>query len=138
MYQVIFRIPVRVFDWMPSWLPDSIPIFGYGLMLFCAFLATTWLASWRARKEGINKVHIQDLAVWIFGLGILGARITYMIQYKVPIQNFFEIWKGGLVFYGSFLGGLIGYLLAHFLIVRRYGLSFWKMADVIADRKSVV
>src|SRR5262245_13478034 len=120
MYQVIYKIPFRFFAWLPDWWPDYLPIFGYGLMLFCAFLATTWLASWRAKKEGVDKVYIQDLALWIFGLGILGARVTYMIQYRDDFRgqnlflSFFQLWKGGLVFYGSFIGGLIGYVLAHF------------------------
>ena len=42
MRQVVFRIPVRIFDWMPDWLPDGIPIYGYGLMLFVAFVIRTW------------------------------------------------------------------------------------------------
>lgn len=132
MHQILFRIPLRVFDWMPTWVPDSIPIFGYGFMLFCAFIACTWLAGRLAAREGIDKVHIQDLAIWIFTSGIIGARIVYMVQYKVPIERFFEIWKGGLVFYGSFIGGIFGYIAAHILIVRKHNLSAWKMIDIIA------
>lgn len=132
MHQILFRIPIRVFDWLPTWLPDSIPIFGYGSMLFCAFIATTWLASRLAAREGIDKTHIQDLAIWIFTSGIIGARIVFMIQYKVPIQHFFEIWNGGLVFYGSFIGGVIGYAAAHIFIIRKHGLAIGKMIDIIA------
>ncbi len=132
MQQVIFRIPLRVFDWLPSWLPDSIPVFGYGFMLFCAFIACSMLASRLARRDGIPQVHVQDLAIWIFATGIIGARIWYMIQYQVPIDEFFQIWKGGLVFYGSFIGGTIGYIAAYYLIIRRHGLSIWKIIDIVA------
>jgi phosphatidylglycerol:prolipoprotein diacylglycerol transferase len=132
MYQVIYRIPVRVFNWMPAWLPDYLPIFGYGSMLFCAFLVCIALANWRAKRLGIDKNHIQDLALWIFGTGILGARITFMVQYHEPVENFFKIWNGGLVFYGSFIGGAVGYAFGHFFIIRKHGLSVRKMADIIA------
>lgn len=132
MQQVLLRIPIRVFDWMPTWLPESIPVFGYGFMLFCAFIACTLLANRLAKREGIASVYIQDLAVWIFASGIIGARIWYMVQYRLPVEQFFQIWNGGLVFYGSFVGGTIGYILAYFLIIRRHGLSLWKIADIIA------
>src|SRR5262249_17913381 len=51
--------------------------------------------------------------------------------------EFFEIWKGGLVFYGSAIGGVAGYALAHCFVVRRHGLSVWKMADIIAPPVAV-
>jgi prolipoprotein diacylglyceryltransferase len=131
MRQVLFHIPVYVF---PD-LPDGIPIYGYGMMLFVAFVACTLLASWRAQKEGIAKEHLQDLAIWIFVFGILGARITFMVQYRDQFDSvwqFFRIWDGGLVFYGSAVGGLVGYALAYFFILRKYHISTWKMADIIA------
>lgn len=132
MHQVIFRIPLRVFNWLPQWLPDSIPIFGYGFMLFCAFVACSMLASRLAKRDRIPQVYVQDLAIWIFATGILGARVWFMIQYKLPIEQFFQIWNGGLVFYGSFIGGTIGYVAAYFLIIRRHGLSIWKIIDIVA------
>src|SRR5437764_726164 len=111
MRQVLFRIPIHT-----SFFPDGIPIYGFGMMLFVTFVATTWLAGRRAQKEGIAKEYLQDLAIWIFVGGIVGARIVYMLQYKIPLWplwNFFRIWEGGLVFYGSAIGGLAGYGLAY-------------------------
>jgi prolipoprotein diacylglyceryltransferase len=109
MYQVLFRIPIRVFDWMPSWLPTEIPIFGYGAMLFLAFIFCSRLAAWRAAKENLQPAHIYDVTIWLFACGIFGARVTFMIENHRPISEFFVIWRGGLVFYGSFIGGVIGY-----------------------------
>lgn len=137
MHQVIFRIPLKPFTWLPSWWPEQVPLFGYGLMLFITFLVTYWLAGRRARQEGMNPQHVQDLGVWIFGAGIIGARITYMIQYGVPIQDFLKIWEGGLVFYGSAVGGVVGYALAYFFIIRRHGLSSWKIADAVAPAVAI-
>src|SRR5437588_13039550 len=127
MLQVLFRIPIKT-----DLTPDGIPIYGFGLMLFCAFLVCTWLGGRRGEREGIPREHIQDLAIWIFIGGLLGARITYMIQYEEPIGNFFKIWDGGLVFYGSAIGGAVGYALAYVFVLREYNVSSWKMGDVIA------
>jgi prolipoprotein diacylglyceryltransferase len=46
--------------------------------------------------------------------------------------EFFKIWDGGLVLYGSVIGGIVGYILAYVLVFRKQGLSSWKLADVIA------
>jgi phosphatidylglycerol---prolipoprotein diacylglyceryl transferase len=114
------------------------PIFGYGMMLFLAFMACTWLASRLCLREGIAPQRAQDLAIWVFVFGILGARITYMIldyhgeDLLELVGKFFKIWEGGLVFYGSLIGGAIGYGLAYLRVLRRYHISSWKMADVIA------
>ena len=137
MHQVLIRIPLKPFAWLPDWWPEQVPIFGYGMMLFVTFLVTTWVAGRRARREGMNPQHVQDLGIWIFGAGIIGARITFMIQYGVPVQDFFKIWEGGLVFYGSALGGVVGYALAYIFIIRRYGLSSWKIADAVAPAVAV-
>jgi prolipoprotein diacylglyceryltransferase len=127
MLQVLFRIPIHT-----SLTPDGIPIYGFGLMLFVAFLACTWLASRRAQREGIAKEYLQDLAIWIFVGGIVGARIVFMIQYHRPIEEFYKIWEGGLVFYGSALGGVAGYALAYLFVIRKHNLSSWQLADIVA------
>ncbi|GIW78336.1 MAG: hypothetical protein KatS3mg105_0143 [Gemmatales bacterium] len=121
MHQVIFRIPYL-----------DVPIYGFGLMLFLAFIVCSILLSRRARREGIDAEHVQNLLIWVFIPGIIGARIVYMIQYHQPVSSFFKIWEGGLVFYGSAIGGVVGYIAAYFLIIRRYQLSGWKIADIIA------
>lgn len=128
MQQVLFHIPIRI----PGWLPDGIPIYGYGTMLFLAFLLGTWIAGRRAKKAGISPNHIQDLAIWLFVFGIAGARLTYMIVYGVPFAHFFRLWDGGLVFYGSVIGGLVGFVFAYIFVIRRHHLSGWTIVDVIA------
>jgi phosphatidylglycerol---prolipoprotein diacylglyceryl transferase len=124
MQQVLFHVPIL------GW-----PIYGYGFMLFCAYVGCMWLAVRLARRVGVPKEPIQDLAVWLFITGILGARLTYIVEYWDKFQGwgqFFAVWDGGLVFYGSVFGGLIGYALAYSLQLRKYGVSHWKMLDIIA------
>jgi prolipoprotein diacylglyceryltransferase len=55
-----------------------------------------------------------------------------MIQYHVAPWDFYKIWEGGLVVYGAVPGGIIAYFLAYYFQLRKYGVSNWKMADIIA------
>ncbi len=113
----------------------EIPIYGYGTMLFLAFVFCTWLAVRLGRREGISKKRVQDLAVWIFISGVIGCRAVFMIQYhenySSPLE-FFKLWDGGLVFYGGPIGALIGYFIGYFLWFRADHISNWKVADLIA------
>src|SRR5436305_9026177 len=72
MQPILFRIPI------PN-NPNGLPVYGFGMMLFVTFIATTWMASRRAVKVGIAREVIQDVAVWVFLGGILGARLTYLL-----------------------------------------------------------
>lgn len=127
MFQVLFRLPIHT-----NWTPDGIPVYGFGAMLFLAFVVCTWLAGRWSKREGIDKDRVLDLALWVFVGGIVGARIVYMIQYDVPREDFYKIWEGGIVFYGSALGGWAGYGLAYLLWFRKTKINTWQLADVVA------
>jgi prolipoprotein diacylglyceryltransferase len=137
MQPILFRIPITA---------EGIPVYGFGMMLFVTFLATTWMASWRAEKVGIGRAVIQDLAIWIFLGGILGARLTYLLtvqedpQGRVGLTDPWEIlkklpriWDGGIVFYGAAVGGTVAYFIGYYLIFRhKENLTTLRLADVIA------
>jgi prolipoprotein diacylglyceryltransferase len=136
MKQVLFYIP-------NPWFPDGLPVFGFGMMLFITFLVTTWLASRRAQREGIAKEHIENLVIWLFVGGLLGARITFLLE-EAPWMGFVNflkqlprIWEGGIVLYGSIMGALVGYLCAYLLIFRRFHLSTLKLADICAPSLAI-
>jgi phosphatidylglycerol:prolipoprotein diacylglycerol transferase len=128
MRQVIYWIPLKLGDW----LPHGIPIYGYGLMLTLAFLICPWLAGRRAARVGIRKELMHDLAIWLFLGGIVGARLTFIWVEGESITRFFRIWDGGLVFYGSAIGGFVAYLLAYFFVLRKQHVSSWLLADIVA------
>jgi prolipoprotein diacylglyceryltransferase len=127
MRQILFWIPIKT-----SLNPDGIPIYGFGLMLFLSFIASMWLVNRRAEREGVDKDRLLDLALPIFVGGIIGARIVFMIQYGIPWQQFLRFWEGGIVFYGSAIGGWLGYMLAWWISFRKYHISTWKIADIVA------
>jgi phosphatidylglycerol:prolipoprotein diacylglycerol transferase len=130
MYQVLFHIPI----FKDEFPPDGIPIHGFGVMLFITFILGVWFLGWQSRRNtGTNlpRERNQDLVIVLFICGLVGARITYMIQYGVPARQFFRIWEGGIVLYGGIIAGILAYLAFFYLVLRRAGVSFWKLADVV-------
>lgn len=130
MRQILFDIPL---DWLHAgW---HIPIYGYGLMLFVAYLLCTTLGRRLCRREGIDEQIIPDLAIWLFVSGILGGRIVYVVEYWdnfLDKWQIFKLWDGGLVLYGAVAGGVIGYFAYDYFVLRKLNVSKWKMVDVVA------
>lgn len=114
MRPILFTIPIL----------GGIKVFGYGTMLFLAFLASTRLAAWISRREKLDPEVIYDLTIWVFIGGLFGARVFYVIQYwESTIHSFwdiFRVWKGGIVLYGSIMGGTTAFFL--YWALRRFPL----------------
>ena len=138
MQQVLFTLPI----FKNSFPPDGIPMYGFGAMLFICFVAVTLWGSQRARRTAdMPPERFQDMVIWLFVSGIVGARVLYMIQYShtFPDQSlagllsaFFKIWEGGIIFYGSALGGVIGYGIFYHFVLRRLHIDGWRLADAVA------
>jgi phosphatidylglycerol:prolipoprotein diacylglycerol transferase len=97
-----------------------------------AFFTAIFIAVRRARQEGLNPNVIFDLAIWILISVVIGARIWYVAEhfseYAENPFDVFKIWQGGLVFYGGFVGAVVGGLL--FLKIRK--LRFTEIGDIVA------
>ena len=136
MRQVLFYLPST----SSFFAPDGVPIHGFGAMLFLAFLLVWVWGTVRARRIGMSAVSFQDFMIWVFISGLIGARLLYMIQYPNQfdqsffglILSFFKIWEGGIVFYGSVVGGVVGFGLFYWFIMRRMQISGWQLADTVA------
>jgi prolipoprotein diacylglyceryltransferase len=136
MQQILFHVPFTQ-NWLP---PDGLPLHGFGVMLFLCFVLTAMV--WgprRAVQVGLPKERLQDMAILLFVCGIAGARIVYMIQYydrdfkgKNLLFEFVRIWEGGIVFYGSVIGGVIAFLGFRHFVLKKLGVSTWKLADAVA------
>lgn len=91
----------------------GLPIRGYGVMLLVAVTSAVALAAWRARRLGLDPDVVFAMAFWMFVPGILGARAFYVIEYWDTFPSLgamVNVSKGGLVVYGSLVGGAIGLL----------------------------
>ena len=79
MQQVLFR------------LPFGIPVYGFGLMLFLAFVLCTWLAGRRAQKVGVPRELMLDLCLWMF----IGGLTVSMLLSLVVTPVMYLLMQGG-------------------------------------------
>jgi phosphatidylglycerol---prolipoprotein diacylglyceryl transferase len=107
----------------------------YGLMYLFSFIGVWFLASHRAKKS--NGVWTEQCVADLIFYGamgvILGGRIGYMLFYNFsgliedPL-SLFKIWQGGMAFHG----GLLGVMVAMWLVSRKYHKTFFEITDFIA------
>lgn len=127
---------------------SGLPIRGYGTLMLVAVVAGTALAVWRGRQLGIDADTILGITFWLFVPGIIGARIFYVIEYwsnfyvapagpslgdlltavGATVGRLFNVAEGGLVVYGSLIGGLVGILA----FTRTYKLPVLATFDLMA------
>ena len=120
MQQILLRIP-----------GTPIKVHGFGLMLAIALIASIQLAAWRARREKLDGNAVFDLSIWVLVCGLIGARALFVLEYGRGFAHWwqvFEIWNGGIVFYGCIVGGVVGAILYH----RLRPFPFRPMMDAIA------
>ena len=107
-------------------------VYSYGLMVAIGFAIAMLLAYRHANEFGVDKDKIVDFGIAILLGGIFGARLLYVLtNLKYYISHPLEIinlTKGGLVWYGAFLFGI----LVGIIFVKRNKINFWKGADLLA------
>jgi phosphatidylglycerol:prolipoprotein diacylglycerol transferase len=107
-------------------------IHTYGLLVALGFIAGIALALHLGKSEEFARDTILDIGFYILVSSIIGSRLLYvLIEYKYFSDNpleIFQIWEGGLVFYGGLLLA-IPVLMTYF---RQHGLEPWKTLDLFA------
>ncbi len=61
--------------WIGGLLPEGfagVPVFGYGVMIFCGFAAGGWTGLRRLKRAGLPEGLAYDLTFWAFAAGIGG------------------------------------------------------------------
>lgn len=106
-------------------------VYSYGAMLAVAFLVGIWVASRRAPSRNLNPQQIVDLTLWVLIVSILGARSFYVASnweyYQFHRWEILMVQKGGLIFYGGLIAGMLTVVLFTWL----KKISFWQVADVM-------
>ena len=83
-------------------------ITGYGLMMMVAFLMGGWLIALELKRRGLSDDYAADMiAAAVIG-GIIGAKLWY-VAVAQDLGALFS--RGGLVWYGGFLGGTAAVIL---------------------------
>ncbi|MCP1108801.1 prolipoprotein diacylglyceryl transferase [Ohessyouella blattaphilus] len=99
---------------------DHITVFGfdiayYGMVIGLGVLAGVLLAYMEAKRTGQKAEDYIDLAIFGVIVGVLGARLYYVIfswdQYQDDLLSIFNIRQGGLAIYGGIIGAVIAVLV---------------------------
>ena len=115
----------------------GLAIQGYGLFLMLGMICGFGLALYRCHQIGFDGDAILSLGFWMVVAGLIGARLFYIIQKfdqfsgLQPRELMFKLadmTSGGLVVYGSLIGGTI----AGVIYMSIWKLPWRKVIDIIA------
>ncbi len=81
---------------------------GYGIMMMVAFLMGGWLIALELRRRELAEDYAADMVAAAVVGGIIGAKLWYVALTRDPGALFS---RGGLVWYGGFLGGTLAVIL---------------------------
>ena len=115
----------------------------YGLIIMCGMLFCVLYVYRHWKKEGWNPDHFYDVALAAISIGVLGARLYYVLfsldtfivtggsfwsNLGKTLKNMVSVWNGGLAIYG----GLIAGALAIFLVARWRKVPVLRLLDIVA------
>lgn len=83
-------------------------ITGYGIMMMLGFLMGGWLITLELRRRQLREEYSADIVVAAVIGGVIGAKLWYVVLTRDPGALFS---RGGLVWYGGFIGGAVAVLL---------------------------
>jgi phosphatidylglycerol:prolipoprotein diacylglycerol transferase len=113
-------VETKLFAGTPQEVILGLPVRGYGMMLMLGVISAVAIAKKRIERLGVSADAFLSLALWVILGGLGGARIFYVVQKwnELDGTTWFEKLKvalqfteGGLVVYGSVLGGIAGLVI---------------------------
>lgn len=127
------------FPFLGNWSicpPNSFTLFGhtfywYGVIIACGFLLAVFYCYRRCETEfGITQNDLTDILLFGVPLGIVGARIYYIVFFGNyhTLADMLKIWEGGLAIYG----GIIAAVITVIVVCRVKKISWLAVMDVIA------
>ena len=112
-----------VLNFLPYFTVFGWKIYWYGVLIAIGFLLAVFYAVKHAKEFGLTEDNVIDVLLWAVPLGIIGARLYYVIFYRndAGVNPYFDgqndlrdivaVWEGGLAIYGGVIGGVIGLLI---------------------------
>jgi len=103
------------------------------VFLALAFLCAIFVTVRLAVRDGLPKERIYDLCLWLLLSSLVGSKLLMLFtepEYRQNPKLLFSLdfLRSGGVFYG----GLIGAIIAAYILMRRWRLPWWKTADACA------
>ena len=106
------------------------PIAWYALIICVGMIFAVSYVIYRAGQIGINSDHIIDFALFVIPIGVIGARLYYVLMelenYKT-LKDVLNIREGGLAIYGGIIAGAI----TVFCVCRYKKINFLAFADCV-------
>lgn len=104
----------------------------YTLFILIGVVLGLLLVKSEGKRFEINSEFLFNLCFWVIIMGIIGARIYYVIfnfnLYKNDISSIFKIWEGGLAIHGGIIAGLITLIF----YCKKYHMSVIRITDLCA------
>jgi phosphatidylglycerol:prolipoprotein diacylglycerol transferase len=111
----------------------ELPLRWYGVIVMTGVIAGSLIVEREIKRRGENGERIWDALIWILPVGIIGARLWFVLNATVGGNRFYienpasiiKIWEGGLHIFGGFLLGAIALLI----YLRQNKLDPWLFLD---------
>jgi len=104
----------------------------YGVLFASGFLIGYFIIQWMFKKEGIPQKLLDQLATYMIVATVIGARLGHCLFYEPAYYlshpfDILKVWEGGLASHGA----TIGILIALFIFVRKYKVTYFWILDRI-------
>lgn len=106
-------------------------VYSYGFFIAVGYLSALGLGRFLAKSRGLDPSPFMDLAFIAIVSGVVGARVLYIITepaiFLAHPAEAFNVWNGGLVFYGGFLFATFACLFYGW----RKKMPIWLSTDIV-------
>lgn len=110
----------------------NINIYFYSLFILTGVIIAYFLITKEAKKHSINSEIILDLIFYTILIGIIGARLYYVIfnldYYLMNPSEILKVYNGGLAIHGGVIFGIIFV----FFYTKKKNLNFIRILDICA------
>lgn len=102
----------------------------YGVFIVIGMMLAVLFAGKEAKRRGLKEEDISDLSLYMLPLGIVGARIWYVIfeweRYRGDFFKMINVREGGL----AIQGGIIAALIVAYFYARKRDIYFLRLTDI--------
>ena len=103
----------------------------YGILIGIGVIAAVVSSYLRAPRYGIDQERVLDIVIWVLPIGIIGARLYYVIftweYYMGDISKIINIRGGGLAIHGGIIAGVI----AAYFVCKYYKVKVLDVFDLL-------
>ena len=109
----------------------GIDVMWYGILMAVGMILGTLIALKEAKRVGIKEDDILDLAIIAIPVGLISARLYYVIfnweYYSNNPSQIFNFRGGGMAIHGALIGGI----LAGYIFSKYKKINFFQLADTV-------